>query len=127
VWKFHKAFGHPAPDVPTALTPERLAARTDWVMRELKEGLDAAPGDLVAQIDSRMDAIYFLLGDLVEMGVQPHNCWDIVQRANMAKLWDGKPVLNEEGRVQKPPGWVAPEPLLEAEVQRQIELASKGE
>jgi predicted HAD superfamily Cof-like phosphohydrolase len=45
----------------------------------------------------------------------------------MSKLWeDGKPRLNPStGKVMKPPTFVRPEPLLEKEIQRQIEEASK--
>jgi predicted HAD superfamily Cof-like phosphohydrolase len=45
-----------------------------------------------------------------------------VQTANMAKLGeDGKPIYGEDGKVKKPDGWLAPEPLLDKEIKRQME------
>ena len=51
---------------------------------------------------------------------------DIVQRANMAKLWpDGKPHYNpKDGKVIKPAGWEDPEPKIRAYIDSVI--AAKG-
>ena len=42
--------------------------------------------------------------------------FDIVQKANMAKLWpDGKPHYNpKDGKVIKPDGWEDPAPKIKA-------------
>jgi predicted HAD superfamily Cof-like phosphohydrolase len=119
VKKFHVAFGHPVQDKPTMLNKERLAQRNKWVEEELQESLEAE--DVVGQADAVIDAIYFHLGTLVEMGVMPQGAFEIVQNANMAKLFpDGKPRYNEVNKVIKPEGWVAPEPLIEAEINKQL-------
>jgi predicted HAD superfamily Cof-like phosphohydrolase len=124
VREFHKAFSHPVSYKPTMLTKERIIARNNWVQEELQELVDAT--DVVGQADAVIDAIYFLLGDLVEMGVKPDRLFDIVQEANMGKLHevDGKKiaVYKEDGKVKKPDNWeaeYAPEPRLKAEIKRQ--------
>lgn len=81
---------------------------------------------LVGQVDALTDGLYFIMGSFNENGIKPTPTFDIVQGANMAKLGaDGKPIRREsDGKIMKPEGWVAPEPQLEAEVLRQIELAN---
>ena len=55
------------------------------------------------------------------MGVRPDKGFEIVNNANMAKLFpDGKPRFREgDGKILKPEGWQAPEPQLRAEIERQ--------
>jgi len=81
---------------------------------------------LVGQGDALTDALYFIMGSFVEIGLDPAPLFEIVQRANMAKLGpDGKPIFREsDQKVMKPEGWQPPEPQLEAEVRRQIAVAS---
>ena len=108
----------------------------DKVMTHLNEGIRAAykkqiavgpiPEDhvVVAQADALTDISYFNYGSFVVAGVDPQPLFDIVQAANMAKLGpDGKPIIREsDGKIMKPEGWEAPEPKLEAEIQRQIDI-----
>jgi predicted HAD superfamily Cof-like phosphohydrolase len=121
--KFHKAFGQPAPDEPTMLTPERKESRIKWMQEELDEYKEAST--IYDEIDALIDILYFTVGTLVEHGVKPDPVFDIVQSANMRKLWsDGKPRFREEdGKIMKPPGWYAPEPLIEQEIDRQVMAA----
>ncbi|MCA1021485.1 HAD family hydrolase [Halobacillus litoralis] len=79
---------------------------------------------LVAQMDALTDISYFNYGSFAVAGVEPQPLFDIVQEANMGKLWsDGKPRFREgDGKIQKPPHWedtYAPEPRLKAEIERQ--------
>lgn len=78
---------------------------------------------LVGQGDALTDALYFVMGSFVELGLDPVPLFEIVQRANMAKLGpDGKPILRaSDNKVMKPEGWKPPEPELEAEVRRQLD------
>lgn len=80
------------------------------MLEEINEFLEAAEeGDIVEQADAMIDVIYFALGTLVEMGIKPDKLFDIVQYANMSKLWeDGKPHYNEMGKVIKPSTWEDP-------------------
>lgn len=81
---------------------------------------------LTAQMDALTDVSYFNYGSFVIAGVNPQPLFDIVQSANMAKLGaDGKPILREsDGKIMKPDGWVAPEPLLAKEIEGQIKRAN---
>lgn len=114
VKEFHLAFGHPVADTPTLLTPERAKARYKWMKEEIDEFLEASQdGDLVEQADAMVDVIYFALGTLVEMGVDGQALFDVVQRANMSKLWeDGKAHYNADGKVIKPSIWQDPHDII---------------
>ena len=120
---FHAAFGHPAPDAPSQLTQETAERRAAWIEEEAQELREAT--SIEAQADAFIDVIYFAIGGLVEMGIQPGALWDIVQGANMAKLWpDGRPRHRKsDGKVIKPEGWEDPGPKLAAEIRRQLDDA----
>lgn len=62
------------------------------MLKEINEFLDAVKEqDIVEQADAMIDTIYFALGTLVEMGVQPEQLFDIVQHANMTNFF---PMVN---------------------------------
>jgi predicted HAD superfamily Cof-like phosphohydrolase len=123
---FHHAFGHPAPDAPAMLTPEQAQSRAGWIEEEARELREATT--IADQADAFIDVIYFAVGGLVNLGVKPGALWDIVQGANMAKLWpDGRPRHREsDGKVIKPEGWQDPGPKLAVEIERQIAAAEGG-
>lgn len=78
---------------------------------------------LVGQVDALTDMNYFVYGTFTEIGIDPNPIFNIVHQANMSKLFpDGKPHYNEFGKVIKPDSWVAPESLIEEEVNRQKEI-----
>ncbi|HLI64810.1 MAG TPA: hypothetical protein VKU90_00480 [Caulobacteraceae bacterium] len=120
---FHLAFGAPAPDGPGPLERERVLARAAWIEEEVQELREATT--IADQADAFIDVIYFAVGGLVNMGIRPGPLWDIVQAANMAKLWpDGRPRYRDgDGKVIKPLGWEDPGPKLAAEIERQIAAA----
>jgi predicted HAD superfamily Cof-like phosphohydrolase len=117
---FHMAFGHPAPDAPEWLEADMVERRASWIEEEAQELREATT--VAEQADAFIDVIYFALGGLVNLGVKPGPLWDIVQQANMAKLWpDGRPRHRPgDGKVVKPDGWEDPGPKLAAEVRRQL-------
>jgi len=125
VREFHREFGHPAADVPTLMDGTRAKVRAKWMKSEIDEFLDPNKQTITDQCDAMLDLIYFALGTLVEIGVLPQPLMDIVHiEGNMKKLHIGEDgvgrvVKNADGKVVKPAGWVAPEPLLEAEIERQ--------
>ncbi len=110
VREFHKAFGHPVANTPTLLSKDRAKKRYAWILEEINEFLEATEKqDIVEQADAMIDTIYFALGTLVEMGVEPDQLFEIVQHANMSKLFpDGKTHYNEMGKVIKPDNWENP-------------------
>lgn len=82
---------------------------------------------LVSQVDVMCDIKYYNAGDFTLIGVDPTKPIQIVQNANMSKLWeDNKPRFNEVGKIIKPPLWSPPEPEIEAEIKRQIEAAKEN-
>lgn len=119
VKKFQQAFGHPYSDIPVTLPLERAKKRYAWLLEEINEFLEASEKqDIVEQADAMIDTIYFALGTLVEMGIEPDELFYIVQNANMNKLWpDGKPHYNEMGKVIKPKEWEDPHKKLELTIQ----------
>ncbi|WP_239740400.1 NTP pyrophosphohydrolase [Mammaliicoccus sp. P-M59] len=87
---------------------------------------------LLHQTDALNDVSYINYGSIVETGVNPKPIFDIIQNANMNKLGaDGKPILHPEtNKIMKPEGWeekYQPEPLIKAEIERQIEKATSTE
>lgn len=120
VKKFHQVFGHPYSESPVLLTLERAEKRYSWIQEEINEFLEATKKqDIVEQADAMIDVLYFALGTLVEMGIEPDELFYIVQEANMSKIWpDGKPHYNEMGKVIKPKGWEDPHEKLALAIQR---------
>lgn len=120
VKKFQQKFGHPVAERPLFMERERAKKRYNWMLEEINEFLEA--DEIVEQADAMIDVIYFALGTLVEMGVEPDKLFKIVQDANMSKLWpDGKPHYNEEGKTIKPSTWIDPHEKLKEEIRRQYE------
>jgi predicted HAD superfamily Cof-like phosphohydrolase len=119
VQEFHEAFHVPVADTPTLMEESRALARAGWMREEVDEFLEATT--IAEQADAMIDLIYFAIGTMVEMGVRPENLFEIVQQANMSKLWsDGKPRFREsDGKILKPGNWVDPDPLLAEEILRQ--------
>ena len=114
VREFHEKFGHPCPDAPRMLDKRRSLSRAKWMNEEVAEFLVAE--DIYEQADAMIDLMYFALGTMVEMGLEPDELFEIVQQANMAKLWpDGKPHYNpKDGKVIKPDTWEDPAPKIRA-------------
>ena len=108
---FHIAFNHPHPNTLTKLTKDLKKARVAWMQEEINEFLLS---DTIADdVDASLDCLYFCIGNLVSCGLtgeQVSYIFNLIQNANMGKLWkDGKPHYNEQGKVIKPEGWVAPD------------------
>lgn len=121
VREFHLAFGHPAPEKPTMQEPAFTQRRAGWLEEEARELREATT--LAEQADAYIDAMYFALGGLVELGLDPQPIWDLVHGANMAKLWpDGLAHKTPEGKVIKPEGWTPPDAAIAEEIERQIAL-----
>jgi predicted HAD superfamily Cof-like phosphohydrolase len=130
VKEFHKAFNHPYTEKPTLMNLDRAEKRYSWMKEEIDEFIEATKNnDLYEQVDAMIDNIYFALGTLVELGVEPEPIFKIVQEANMSKLWeDGKPRFRaEDGKVIKPPTWVDPHSKIVEEINRQMIYKSVSE
>lgn len=125
IWKdvreFQAAMELPMAERPTLdLGPEMLKLRRGFLLEELQELDDAiAAGDVLEFADALVDLIYFAVGFGWTYGINLEPIWDAVQKANMAKLVDGKVVRREDGKVLKPEGWVGPQEDERAILQRQ--------
>ncbi|MDR0298429.1 MAG: Cof-type HAD-IIB family hydrolase [Streptococcaceae bacterium] len=89
-----------------------------------------ASNQLTAQTDSLLDLLYLTYGSLVLSGVDPHEIFDAVHKANMAKIFpDGQPHFDSvTGKVLKPDDWehkFAPEAKITAELARQTRVAKR--
>lgn len=121
---FQLKFGHPVSERPTFMEQDRAQKRYNWMLEEINEFLEA--DEIVEQADAMIDVMYFALGTLVEMGVEPDRLFEIVQEANMSKLWpDGKPHYNSEGKTIKPSTWIDPHEKLKEEILKQNERVRK--
>lgn len=125
--KFQIAFNHPISESPKCLDLKRANIRADWMLEEIDEFMDASfDGNIIEQADAMIDLLYFAIGTLVEMGVKPQKLFEIVQEANMSKLWeDGKPRYYEDGKVKKPTNWINPASLLEEEIKKQMHVVKQ--
>lgn len=81
---------------------------------------------IVEQTDALTDINVFVQGTGDMMGVHLLPLFEIVMKANMSKLDDnGEPIYNEFGKIQKSNNFTPPEPMLQEEIERQIEVAKK--
>ena len=64
---------------------------------------------IAAQADAMGDAWYYMCDAACKKGMNISNAFDIIHKANMNKLVDGKVLLREDGKVLKPKGWVPPD------------------
>jgi predicted HAD superfamily Cof-like phosphohydrolase len=91
---------------------ERPFMRVHLIAEELAELTAAiADQDLTACLDALTDLQYVLDGTYLALGLHKvkERAFDEVHRSNMSKLGeDGKPVLNEGGRVLKGPNYFKP-------------------
>lgn len=80
---------------------------------------------VIAQADALADQLYFSFGSAVEIGVDIEPVFDIVQGANMSKLFtdeNGKKYAKcrEDGKIIKSPDFYSPEPFIKEEVLKQM-------
>ena len=123
VREFQLAYGHTLPETPSLLPPNRQQQRLAYMQEELDEFAEAKT--VLDQTDAMLDLIYFALGTLTELGVEPDVLFNIVHNANMQKLWpDGKPRF-QNGKVVKPPHWQSPDQQLLTELEKQAKLGQQ--
>jgi predicted HAD superfamily Cof-like phosphohydrolase len=112
VAEFHMSFR-----LPHATTPQRNVGpdfgelRVELLREEFEEFKDAvARDDTVAIADALGDIVYVAYGAALTYGIDLDAVLAEIHRANMSKLGkDGEPLLREDGKVLKPPTYVAPD------------------
>ncbi|MEM1340981.1 MAG: nucleoside triphosphate pyrophosphohydrolase family protein [Pseudomonadota bacterium] len=112
VREWHEAFDVPVENVPT-IPEQRAQMRLDILEEEVAE-LRAAveAGDLVEALDALCDIQYVLDGTFLEFGLHQlkQDAMAEVHSSNMSKLGaDGRPVLRDDGKVLKGPGFRQPD------------------
>jgi len=107
---FHQAFGQRIGEKPEFPDREERILRRKLITEEFNELTDAEyANDLVEVADALADIIYIACGTAVSYGIPLDDVFAEVHRSNMAKLVDGKVIRREDGKVQKPEGWTAPD------------------
>lgn len=100
------------------------AKEKSLAMEYYNDGIDT----VVAQADALTDALYFIFGSFVELGVQPDKLFEIVQSSNMSKLFTDEngnkyaKYRESDGKILKSDNFFPPEPALKAEIERQFKL-----
>lgn len=117
---FHKMFSLPQNELPSVLNKELYDFRYRFMYEELGEFEDAHDrGDVVKAFDALLDLVYVAMGTAYMMNVPWDEGWSHVQYANMTKKRAEKVGDSKRGStfdVVKPEGWVAPDAMIEAEI-----------
>lgn len=113
VMEFHRAFGQrigEQPELPNVENSFERSLRRKLLHEEYMEYIVAENEDNIVEIaDALADIIYIALGTAVSYGIPLDKIFEEVHRSNMAKLVDGKVLRREDGKIQKPEGWTAPD------------------
>jgi predicted HAD superfamily Cof-like phosphohydrolase len=113
VEKFHNAFGQDNGKYPRPLTENEYELRHSLMQEENNEYLDACDKNSLVEIaDALGDQLYILCGTILRHGMQHiiEDVFDEIQASNMSKLGaDGKPVLRDDGKILKGPGYFRPD------------------
>jgi predicted HAD superfamily Cof-like phosphohydrolase len=108
--EFHRAFGQRIGDKPEFPDDEERKLRVKLLKEEFIEYMDGESfNDIVEVADALADIIYIACGTAVSYGIPLDRVFTEVHRSNMAKLVDGKVIRREDGKIQKPEGWTAPD------------------
>ena len=110
---FHKAFGQENGKWPRNIDVDDFELRHRLMSEENDENLDASDEDsLVGIADALGDQLYILCGTILKHGMQHiiEEVFNEIQASNMSKLGDdGKPLLREDGKILKGPGYFKPD------------------
>lgn len=136
VREFHEKFGAPInTGAPTLDLGDRLRLRMDLIAEEFGELIEAVYGkaaakevtdaytfavdlmsddnhepDVVATADALGDLDYVIAGFALEAGIPHPDVVTEIHRSNLSKLGeDGKPILREDGKILKGPGYFRPD------------------
>ncbi len=109
VRQFLKAFGYEPLERPKALDVAFRINRAHDIMEHLTRFVHNE--SLVGQMNHMADILYYIMGAMIQNGVDPLPIFEAVHDANMSKLWpDGRPRFRKtDFRIMKPEDWVAPE------------------
>ena len=107
---FHQAFSQRIGEKPELPDSLERTLRMKLLAEEMYEYTSAENDDDIVEVaDALADIIYIACGTAVSYGIPLDDVFAEVHRSNMAKLVDGKVIRREDGKVQKPEGWTAPD------------------
>lgn len=113
VERFHTAFGQENGKWPQPLEQSKYILRHALMAEENDEYLEACNGNSLVEIaDALGDQLYILCGTILKHGMQHviEDVFEEIQASNMSKLGDdGKPVLRDDGKILKGPGYFRPD------------------
>lgn len=114
----------PVSNIPIELNKDRVFVRSIWMLEEIDEFRNSK--NIVEQADAIIDLMYFAIGALVEMGIEPDKLFDIVHEANMSKLDSGNNYkCDGNGKILKPKNWISPNSSIKAILEQQKENFGK--
>lgn len=123
VEEFHTAFGQENGKYPRPLEEHEFNLRHSLMREENDEYLEACyKNSLVEIADALGDQLYILCGTILKHGMQHiiQDVFDEIQASNMSKLGDdGKPILREDGKILKGPGYFRPDLSKFIEIKRE--------
>lgn len=112
VAEFHRAFKQVDGVWPQNLDKEGAELRHRLMAEENDEYIQACNNNSLVEIaDALGDQLYILCGTILKHGMQHiiTDVFDEIQASNMSKLGpDGKPILREDGKILKGPGYFKP-------------------
>ena len=107
---FHIAFGQRVGKTPEFPDSLERTLRMRLLAEEMYEYTVAeTENDLVEVADALADIVYIACGTAVSYGIPLDTIFKEVHRSNMTKLVDGKVLRRDDGKIQKPEGWTAPD------------------
>lgn len=113
VAEFHRAFKQVDGQWPQNLEKQDSQLRHRLMAEENDEYLQACEENSLVEIaDALGDQLYILCGTILKHGMQHiiQDVFDEIQASNMSKLGeDGKPILREDGKILKGPGFFRPD------------------
>lgn len=124
-----KEFSDACNDGQNPATPRLMDdTAVDFIVEMVNDELDELreATDVAEQADALVDAIYYICDTAVRHGMNLDRIFEIVHRANMQKVVEGRVIRRDDGKILKPEGWQDPGPLLLDEVDRQERDGSWG-
>jgi predicted HAD superfamily Cof-like phosphohydrolase len=112
VGEFHRVYGLPLRDAPTAdIGADQVALRLALIEEEVGElRAAAAAADLTGVADALADIVYVAYGTAHVYGIDLDAVLDEVHASNMTKLDEnGRPIRRADGKVLKGPGYRPPD------------------
>ena len=115
VEEFHKVFKQSYNEFPMLINIKEAELRHRLLVEESEEYMNAAKeGNMFEIADALGDQLYIVMGTIIKHGMQDIiiNVFNEIHRSNMSKLGpDGEPILREDGKILKGPGYTPPDIL----------------